>query len=438
MPPKPPLDITTTRSPGAASRATASTIASTDGSVRARAGARRQVADELLHRQALALGQGRPEHRGHHDLVGARRTPPRTRPGRPAGTRMRTAARRRPRCAGPDTPCAAADKRLVHGRRMVREVVEHRHAPRLPHTLEPALDAAEGPEPVGQHRRRRGRRAPRRQSRPARCARCARRAAATRSAPNGCPWRVTSKCVVPSWWLDVSRLPVGAIGQAEGLHGPDDGVAQPHRVRAVGAEQHQPGPRHQPDQPPEGQQHRIQIVVDVGVVELDVADDGHLAADTSGTWPSCRRTRCRTRRLRSRSAAPGPPGSSSRPSPKSSATPPMRTRRVEPAVRQQPPGQRGRGGLAVRARHHDRARIPQEEVADRLRHRAVAQAPLEHGFQFGVAARDGVPHDHEIQVGRQVVGRVAARTRGCLRRPGSRSSADRRSRPTPGRGARGS
>ena len=46
------------------------------------------------------------------------------------------------------------------------------------------------------------------------------------------------------------------------------------RRRAVGAEQQQAAPRHQVHQPPERERHGVEVGVDVGVVELDVVDDG--------------------------------------------------------------------------------------------------------------------------------------------------------------------
>ena len=82
-------------------------------------------------------------------------------------------------------------------------------------------------------------------------------------------------------------------------------------------------------------------------------------------------------------------------------------RRIDAAVRQQPAGQRRRRGLAVRAGEDDRARAPQEVIADRFRQRAVADLPLEHRLELRVAARDGIADDHQVDVVGDVLGGVA-------------------------------
>ena len=46
------------------------------------------------------------------------------------------------------------------------------------------------------------------------------------------------------------------------------------RVRAIGSEEQKPVLRHEVHQPTERQQHGIEVGVDVGVIEFDVADDG--------------------------------------------------------------------------------------------------------------------------------------------------------------------
>ena len=75
---------------------------------------------------------------------------------------------------------------------------------------------------------------------------------------------------------------------------------------------------------------------------------------------------------------------------------------IHAAVHQQPAGERRRRGLAVGAGNHDRPRAPQKVIADRLRQRAIPPLLLEHRLQLRVAARNGVAHDHEIDVGRDV------------------------------------
>ena len=62
----------------------------------------------------------------------------------------------------------------------------------------------------------------------------------------------------------------------------------------------------------EGGLDRRQVGVDVGVVELDVADDRDVGQVVDELRAACRRRRCRTRRLRRRRAGPRPAGSCGR------------------------------------------------------------------------------------------------------------------------------
>ena len=57
---------------------------------------------------------------------------------------------------------------------------------------------------------------------------------------------------------------------------------------------------------------------------------------------------------------------------------------------------------------HDRARAPEKVVANGLRKRAVTDLPLQHRFELGVAARDGVADHDQIDVPRDVIGRISA------------------------------
>ena len=106
--------------------------------------------------------------------------------------------------------------------------------------------------------------------------------------------------------------------------------------------------------------------------------------------------------------------------------PPTSTLGSSAAVRQQPAGQRRRRRLAVRAGDDDRARAPQKVLADRFGQRAVANLAIEHLFELGIAARDRVADDHQIEIAGDVLGAGSRPASECLRRPGSRSSADRR------------
>jgi hypothetical protein len=65
---------------------------------------------------------------------------------------------------------------------------------------------------------------------------------------------------------------------------------------------------------------------------------------------------------------------------------------------------------------HDGAGAPQKLVADRLRQRAVADLPLEHGLELGIATGDRIADDDEVEVGRDVLRRIAGHRRDRFRR----------------------
>jgi hypothetical protein len=77
------------------------------------------------------------------------------------------------------------------------------------------------------------------------------------------------------------------------------------------------------------------------------------------------------------------------------------------AVGQHPAGQRRRRRFAVRAGDHDRACAPEKVLADGLGQRAVSNFSIEDLFELGVAARDRVADDDEIEVRRDVLGAIA-------------------------------
>ena len=71
------------------------------------------------------------------------------------------------------------------------------------------------------------------------------------------------------------------------------------------------------------------------------------------------------------------------------------------------PCKEGRGGgLAVGAGDDERAASADEKLLEQLGQRAVAKPLVEHGLGLGVAARDGIAHDHEVGVVGEVVGVV--------------------------------
>ena len=73
--------------------------------------------------------------------------------------------------------------------------------------------------------------------------------------------------------LEIVGLPVAAVRQAECLHPAARLRLQGERVGIVGAQQQEPTAGHEIHEPPEGQPDRIEVRIDVGVIELDVVDD---------------------------------------------------------------------------------------------------------------------------------------------------------------------
>ena len=125
MPPNPPFDMMTTRSPARCSR----TMAVDD--VLDRAGLPRpqsavvEVANQLRHRQPLGLRQRRAEHRGDDDAVGRGERPGEVVLKDPAAGRCRARLEHRPH-ARVRMGRAQACQRFGHRRRMVREIVVDR------------------------------------------------------------------------------------------------------------------------------------------------------------------------------------------------------------------------------------------------------------------------------------------------------------------------
>ena len=157
---------------------------------------------------------------------------------------------------------------------MVREVVQHRDVPPDAHHLEPALDALEAPQAGGKLRcaetdmaahgngRQRVPDVVQPEQRRFEPPELARRLDCTSK-------RVTpSACVMPVA-CQVASSPVPNV--STGL------TALGRRASGMGtvrAEQQKAVPRHEVDEATERQPDRVEIGVDVGVVELDVVDDG--------------------------------------------------------------------------------------------------------------------------------------------------------------------
>ena len=210
--------------------------------------------------------------------------------------------------------------------------------------------------------------------------------------------------------LQIVGLPVAPVRQPECLDAAARVRLQRERVGVVGAEQQQAAARHEVDEPPEGQPNRIEVRIDVGVVELDVVDDGDVGQVLQELRGLVEERAVVLVPLDHELAAAADPVAAL----EVLGDAADEHARIGAAVRQQPAGQRRRGRLAVRAGDDDRARCPQEVVADGLGQRAVADLPIQHFLELGVAARDGIADDDEIEVGGDVLGAVALESRDAL------------------------
>ena len=147
MPPKPPFDISTARSPGRCWRTMVATISSSEAGAWADWPAARRSPSVAAPRAvpAPAASSGRPARSALHR---PRQTPPRSRPGTHVGTTKPSAARTPPRCgpSGFDARRPFSVSATAVG--MVREVVVHRHAACHTNDFEAALHARERPQPL--------------------------------------------------------------------------------------------------------------------------------------------------------------------------------------------------------------------------------------------------------------------------------------------------
>ena len=171
---------------------------------------------------------------------------------------------------------ADAGERFGNRGRMMREVVVDRDAARRAAQLHPAADALEPARARPPSCRCSARRPRRRRSPRARCARCRRRAAAARTCRPASPLRRTLNVVDrAASTLQIVRLPVGAVATARtSRRGSARASRSAQRLGVVGAEQQQAAARHRLTKRRNASRIGVQIGIDVGVVVLDVVDDG--------------------------------------------------------------------------------------------------------------------------------------------------------------------
>ena len=159
--------------------------------------------------------------------------------------------------------------------------------------------------------------------------------------------------------------------------------------------QQQPAARNQVDEAPERQPDRLQVGIDVGVVVLDVVDDGDVGQVLQELRGLVEERAVVLVPLDDELAAAADAVAAA----EIVGDAADEHARIGAAVRQQPAGQRRGRRLAVRAGDDDGARAPEEVIADRLGQRAIADLPVEHFLELGVAARDGVADDDEVEIG---------------------------------------
>ncbi len=146
----------------------------------------------------------------------------------------------------------------------------------------------------------------------------------------------------------------------------------------------------------EGEHHRVEVGVDVRVIELDVVDHGDVGQVLQELGGLVEERAVVLVAFDDEVASLAEPiaGTVLAEIPGDAAD---QHARIDAAVRQQPAGQRRGRGLAVRAGDDDRPGAPEKVLANRLGQRAVADLAIQHFFELRVAAGDGVADDDETR-----------------------------------------
>ena len=210
---------------------------------------------------------------------------------------------------------------------------------------------------------------------------------------------------------DVARAPLGVIGEAESLDAAPGERGQPLGLGAVGAENQPAAPRDEADEPPERRAQRLHVGVDVGVVVLEVADDGDVGQILQKLGGLVEERAVVFVALDHE--IPAVPQAVAAVEVERDAA--DQHARVAAAGGQQPARERRSRGLAMRAGDDDRSRAPQELLANHLGHRHEPDLAIEHFFELGIAPRDGVAHDDAVDLRGDVLGGVALERRNAFR-----------------------
>ena len=187
-------------------------------------------------------------------------------------------------------------QRLRNRRRMMGKVVDDGDAVNLGFHFQPSLNAAKRPQGFGDGIRCRYRNWPPWQRRRLRSRRCTLRPEKTRSQPRPCHRAARASELQPAYVLDPGDSPIGTFGKAVTLD-PAEGAA--HALVNIGVtipcDQH-PAARNQVDQALECSLHFVEILVNVGVVELNRSKNQQRQENSAGTSAPYRRRQCRIRR----------------------------------------------------------------------------------------------------------------------------------------------
>ncbi len=178
-----------------------------------------------------------------------------------------------------------------------------------------------------------------------------------------------------------------------------------HRVVEAGDQT--AGRGHDTQQFPEGVDYRVEVSVDIGVVELDTGDHRDLGAIMEKLRPFVEKGGvvfvALYHEFLARAVAEVAGKTLEQAADKKT--------RVAAGAIKDGGQQRGGSGLAVGAGHHQRGFALQEEVGQSLGKGEKGQARRGQGLGLGVDAGDDVTHHHQVGRGDQVLGPVARHDR---------------------------
>ena len=147
------------------------------------------------------------------------------------------------------------------------------------------------------------------------------------------------------------------------------------------------------DQPPEGEGDLVERIVDVRVIELDVVDDHRIGQVMQELRPLVEEGAVVFVAFQDEQVA----RSQFRPGLPADGDAADDVAGVQAGLVEHPGEHGRRRGLAVRARHHDRFAVPEEEGLERLGHGCVPDLPRQDRLGLGIAPRDRVSYDHEVR-----------------------------------------